>query len=107
MEARRFSGRDVVVLTVAVEVEKGKRSAVPDSWMMAAEAATVPDVPAERTVMMARRCQFAPVEVLVWVQRVVEPSFRVKVRSGAGPLGPGSLLEPNASMVRWLHRNIC
>ena len=60
----------------------------------------MPDVPAERMVMRARRCQLLPVEALVCVQIVVEPSLRVKVRSG--PLGPGSELEPKASMVMTL-----
>jgi hypothetical protein len=60
-----------MVVTVLV---KGSRSGVPASWMMAAEAATKPDVPAVRMVMRARRCQLAAVLVLVWVQG----SLRVK-----------------------------
>jgi hypothetical protein len=97
IELSNDSDSDPVVFTVAVEVEKGKRSGVPFSWMMAADAATVPEVPAERTLMRARRCQLLEVEVFVCVQIVVDPSLRVKVRSA--PLGPGSALEPKASMV--------
>src|SRR3954451_9031527 len=87
---------DAVVLTVAMAVANGNRSGPPASWMMAAEAATEPETPAVRTGMRARRCQLLAVDVLVCVQIVVEPSLRVKVRSG--PLGPGSTLEPKASM---------
>src|SRR3954470_9953088 len=68
--------------------------------MTSALAATVPEIPAVRTVMRARRCQFPAVEALVCVQIVVEPSLRVKVRSG--PLEAGSELEPKASMVMTL-----
>jgi len=38
---------------VDTDVVKGNTSGVPDSWMMAEEAATVPDVPAVWTVIRA------------------------------------------------------
>jgi len=44
---------EVVVFIVVAVVVKGKRSGLAFSWMMAAEAATVPDVPAVRTVRRA------------------------------------------------------
>src|SRR4051812_1921723 len=75
IEDRRLTDREVVVFTVAVDVVKGKRSGVPFSWMMAAEAATEPDMPAVRMVMRARRCQLLPVDDFVCVQIVVEPSL--------------------------------
>src|SRR4051812_10052015 len=57
----------------------------------------VPDAPAARTVISARKCQLPAVDPLLWVQSGVEPSLSVKVMSG--PFGPGSLLEPKASML--------
>src|SRR5438067_7928 len=86
-----------MVVTVVV---KGKTSGVPVFTMVASAAATEPELPAERTVTSAFRCQVPAAEDLVWVQIVVEPSFRVRVTLGALP--PGSSMEPNASNVRTL-----
>src|SRR5438874_2412250 len=103
MAAVRLRVRLPVVFTVAAEEDNGNRSAAPAaSWMTAIVAAIDPDGSAERTVISARKYQLPPVEFLLWVQTVVEPSLRVKTMLGV--LATGSSLEPNASTVRGCER---